>query len=76
MLTHFPVGRTVIPSLRCLNTWKLEDYSAFRGRPFQVFVRTIKREHLHLASGDSCLGLLCVHIQLALIECLFTRENT
>jgi hypothetical protein len=26
-------------------------------------------------SGDSCLGLLCVHIQLALIECLFMREN-
>jgi hypothetical protein len=34
-----------------------------------------KREHLHLVSGHSCLDLLCVHIQLALIECLFTREN-
>src|SRR5260221_14401032 len=34
-----------------------------------------KREHLHLVSGDSCLGLLCEHIQPALIEYLFTREN-
>jgi len=30
MRTRLPTGRPIIPAFRCLNTWELEDYSAFR----------------------------------------------
>jgi hypothetical protein len=53
MLTHLPIGRAVIPSLRCLNAWELEDDSAFRGSSFQVFVGTVKSENLNLMPGES-----------------------
>jgi len=53
MLTHFPVGRAVIPSLRCLNTGELEDYGTFRGSSFQVFMGTVKSENLNLMPGES-----------------------
>jgi len=58
MLTHFPVGRAVIPSLRSLNTWELEDYGTFRGSSFQVFMGTVKSENLNIMPGESRWELL------------------
>src|SRR5882724_8037047 len=76
MLTCFAIERTVVPCFR-RHIGELQDHSALRGRPFQVFVQTIKREfeHLRLMSSDSCLGPLCIPVQLTLIGCLFAYEN-
>src|SRR5271154_119350 len=75
MLAHLAIGRALIPSLGCRNARKLEDYGAFRGSPFQVFVRTVKNANLSFMPGESGRDVLCVGGQFPLIEGLVTRKN-
>jgi DNA-directed RNA polymerase specialized sigma24 family protein len=39
MLASLAIGRTVVPSLRSLDTGKLEDYRAFRGAAFETLCK-------------------------------------
>jgi hypothetical protein len=53
MLTHFAVGRPVIPSLRRSGRRELEDDRPIIGSPFQLFMRPVKSENLYVVSGKS-----------------------
>lgn len=53
MLAHFAIGRTVVPSLRCLGAWEFQNYGAFRVGTFEVFVLTVKRKNLGVVPSKS-----------------------
>jgi hypothetical protein len=75
MLAHFAIGGAVVPSLRRLSTWELEDYGAFHGSSFQIFMLAIKNEKLSLMPGERRWNILGVCGRLLFVNCLVSRKD-
>jgi len=52
MRTRLPTGRPIIPAFRCLNTWELEDYSAFRVQMPSLGQAFVPPSTVRFAPGD------------------------
>jgi hypothetical protein len=75
MLPNLAIGGAVIPGLRRLHIWELEDDSPFRRGSFEVFVQAVKSKNLDLVSGESRRDFFGVDGQLMLIECLVPGKD-
>ncbi len=53
VLAYFAVGGAVVPSSRLGGAWELEDYGAFRGGPFEVFMLAVNGKKLGITPVES-----------------------
>jgi hypothetical protein len=76
MLTRLPIGRAVVPGLRCLNAWELDDYTSFRRSSFQVFMRAVKRENRKLVPSEGRWDLFGVGAAISSLSSILSRVKT
>jgi hypothetical protein len=53
VLAYFAVGGTVVPSSRLGGAWELDDYTAFRCSPFEIFMLAVNSKKLGVMPGES-----------------------
>src|ERR1017187_5822067 len=74
MLSHFTIGRAVVPRLRLVEGRKLQDDDAFQLRAFEHLVTAVGGEHRDWMTSQGSADLLRVDLKLRGVAGAFADE--